>query len=101
MSNSFETSLVPNTGGVSETVAISTVSAQSSALYPSYAGYVNIFSTVDCFMRMGTSPTALSTGVDQFIPGNNLLRIGPIAKDFKLAFITASGTGSVYITKES
>lgn len=98
---SFEISIVPNTGGRSETVAISTTSAQSSALFTDVAGYVNIFSTIDCFMRMGTNPTALNTGVDQFIPGNNLLRVGPIPPNYVLAFITAAGTGTVYITEES
>lgn len=99
--NSLELSLVPNEGSRSETVAISTTSAQSTALYSTSPGYVNIFSTVDCFMRMGTNPTALNTGVDQFIPGNNLLRVGPIPSGYKLAFITAAGTGTVYITEES
>lgn len=98
---SFEISLVPNVGASSESVAISTTSAQSSALFSSAAGYVNIFSNVDCFMRMGTNPTALNTGVDQFIPGGNLLRVGPIPTSYKLAFITPSGTGTVYITKEN
>lgn len=101
MAMDLEISLVPNEGGDSELIAISTVSAQSSILFPGYAGYVNILSTVDCFMRSGTNPTALADGTDQFIPGNNLLRVGPVPEDFRLAFITASGSGSVYITKES
>lgn len=99
--SSLEISLVPNAGGNSEVIAISTTSAQSSILFHEYAGYVNILSTTDCFMRTGANPTALADGTDQFIPGNNLLRIGPIPEDWKLAFITASGAGSVYITKES
>lgn len=97
----FQISLVPNEGNKSEVIAISTTSAQSTALYGNSNGYVNLFSDVDCFMRMGLNPTALNTGVDQFIPGGNLLRVGPIPEDFKLAFITATGTGTVYITKES
>lgn len=62
--SSLEISLVPNEGGDSEIVAISTVSAQSSTLFSSYAGYVNILSTVDCFMRTGLNPTALADGTD-------------------------------------
>jgi hypothetical protein len=97
----FQISLVPNTGARSETVATSTTSAQSTALYTTQAGYVNLFSDVDCFMRMGENPTALNTGVDQFIPGGNLLRVGPIPPNYKLAFILTAGTGTVYITEES
>ena len=97
----FEITLVPNEGAKSEIVVTSTTSAQSSALYTSQAGYVNVLSTVDCFMRMGENPTALNTGADQFIPGGNLVRVGPIPPNFKLAFINATGAGQAYITKES
>lgn len=101
MSQTFETSLVPNEGGKSETVSVSTTSAQSSAFYTNAAGYVNIFATHDCFMRMGTNPTAVSTGADQFIPANSLFRVGPIPAGHKLAFVVSSGNSTVYITKES
>lgn len=103
MGPNLEISLVPNTGGRSEIVAISATSAQSSVLYPApqSPGYINLITTIDCFMRMGTNPVALNTGVDQFIPAGNLLRVGPIPADFRLAFITASGAGTVYITEES
>ena len=101
MSQVIEVSFVPNEGGRSQAVSVSTTSAQSSVLYTNQAGYVNILSTVDCFIRMGTNPTALATGVDQFIPANNLFRTGPIPAEYKIAAVTGSGTGTVYITKES
>jgi hypothetical protein len=97
----LEISLVPNEGGRSEIIAVSATSAQSSVLYLDRSGYVNLISTIDCFMRMGTDPAALNTGVDQFLPAGNLLRIGPIPPNYRLAFITASGAGTVYITEES
>lgn len=97
----LEVSLVPNEGGRSEQVAISTTSAQSTVLYTVAPGYVNLITTIDCFMRMGANPVALSTGVDQFVPAGNLMRIGPVPANFRLAFVTASGAGIVYITDES
>ena len=71
----IEVSLVPNTGARSEVIAtVAATSVQSSVLFTDKAGYVNVFSELDCFMRMGTNPTALNTGVDQFIPAGNLLQ---------------------------
>lgn len=101
MGPNLEISLVPNEGGKSEIVAVTATSAQSSVLYTDRSGYINLISTIDCFMRMGTNPTALNTGVDQFVPAGNLLRVGPIPPNYRLAFITASGAGTVYITEES
>lgn len=96
----FEISLVPNVGGLSESVAVSAVSAQSSVFSTTGLEFVNLYSTIDVFMRMGTNPTALATGVDQYVPGGNLVRVGPIPPNYRLAFI-AAGAGTVYITKES
>ena len=101
MGPSLEISFVPNEGGRSELVAVTTSSAQSAVLCSNTDGYVNLISTIDCFVRMGVNPTALSTGVDQFMPAGNLLRVGPVPEGFKLAFIAASGAGTVYITRES
>lgn len=73
MSSVQEIGLVPNTGALSEVVAASTTSAQSTVLYTDRDGYVNVYCSADYFMRMGTNPTALATGVDQFVPGGNLV----------------------------
>lgn len=97
---SIEIGLVPNEGNKSETVTTSATSAQSTVLYTDKSGYVNIFSTLDAFMRSGVNPTAVNTGADQFIPAGNLIRVGPVPVNHKLAFITAAA-GTVYITKES
>lgn len=97
----IEISFVPNVGNLSAAVAISTTSAQSVVFSTRSESYVNLFSTADMFMRMGLNPVALSTGVDQFIPANNTVRISPIPANFRLAFITASGTGTVYVTDET
>jgi hypothetical protein len=88
-------SIVALTGGQSAAVAISAVSAQSAAItMPS----VVVTPTVDCFFRQGANPTALSNGTDQILLATNSYRISGIVSGNKLAFITASGSGTVYIT---
>lgn len=94
-----EVSLSSARGGISQAVSISTTSAQSAVVDSNRAV---IYSTVDCFVRPGANPTALANGTDQFIPANTLLRIDCLSDSTttKLAFITAAGTGTVYITPE-
>ena len=84
-------------GGTSQQVAISTTSAQSTAIAAMEA---YIYSTVDTFMRQGSNPTAVNDGTDRFIPANVLLRLAGLVPGNKLAFKTVSGTGLVYITPE-
>lgn len=95
----FEHSLNILEGGQSSQLAISTTSAQSAAFtFPAApAGYVLITSAADCFVRQGTNPTALSNGTDQIILANQTYRCW-VNSGNKLAFITASGTGTVYMT---
>ncbi len=94
----YEQSLSAMTGGQSQSVAISTTSAQSAAIT---TGSAVVTPSVDCFFRQGVSPTALSNGTDQFLLANNTYRISDIVSGNLLAFITASGTGTVYITPGS
>lgn len=95
----FEHSLNILEGGQSSTLAISTTSAQSAAFaFPAApAGYVLITVDVNCFVRQGTNPTALSDGTDQILLANNTYRAF-VNNGNKLAFKTASGTGNVYMT---
>lgn len=88
--------LVANTGGNSQLISVSTTSAQSAAITE---GTVNIYSTVDVFVRQGVSPVALSDGTDQFVPAGLLIRISGIVSGSKLAFKSAS-SGTVYLTRE-
>ena len=90
----LEESVVALTGATCEAIAISTTSAQSSAIT---SGRVVLYSSVECFFRQGSNPTALSTGVDQILPASTMLRVVDIESGNKLAFKTASGTGTVYI----
>lgn len=95
----FEHSLNILEGGQSSSVAISTTSAQSAALsFPAaQAGYVLVTTDTNCFVRQGTNPTALSNGTDQILLANQTYRCW-VNSGNKLAFITASGTGTVYLT---
>ena len=85
-------------GGESSKVAVSTTSAQSAIIgRPS----VVVTADVNVFMRRGTNPTALSTGVDQFLLANQAYRIFGLRETDKLAFISAGGTGNVYLTPDA
>lgn len=94
----MDISLVPSIGATGLSVSVSTTSAQSAVISTTVDGYLTLWSDVAVFMRQGTNPTALTT--DQYIPASQFLRIGPVAAGNKLAFITASGTGTVYLNKE-
>lgn len=91
----LQESVVALNGGESQTVAVSSTSAQSTALKAKRAV---LYSTVDVFFRQGSNPTALATGVDQFLPANTLLRVCDIADGNKLAFKTSGASGTVYIS---
>lgn len=90
-------SMTASNGGLSQAVSISSTSAQS-AVIPST--FCVVYATTDCWMRKGSNPTALSNGTDQFLPANALLRLDGFAPGGtdKIAFITSSATGTVYIT---
>lgn len=91
----------PSPGGLSQKIAISTSSAQSAAFDSFNPVYITVYSDTDCFFRSGANPTAVSNGTDQIIPSGPLYRIGPAQKGHKLAFITASGSGFIYITPDN
>lgn len=96
--DSREVSIKVSEGGDSQRVAISTTSAQSAAF--SGSGGVDMICTpdVDCFVRQGSNPTALADGTDQMLLGGNTYRLSGIVNGNKLAFITISGSGYVYLS---
>lgn len=98
---SQELSVVVDTGGRSQSVAISGTSAQSAAITPAIASsprtYVLATPTVDVFVRQGTNPTATSDGTDIFLLGGASYRLDLTAGN-KLAFKTTGATGLVYLT---
>lgn len=91
-----EESIQVLTGGQSQAISVSTTSAQSSEINVASA---TVYSTVDVFFRQGSNPTALSNGIDQILPAYQILRLSRITPGNKLAFITTTGTGTVYLTK--
>ena len=84
-------------GGQSQSVAVTTSSAQSTAI--SNSKTVVLCSTVDCFIRQGSNPTALSNGTDQFLPSYVPMRFAGLTSGNKLAVI-GTGAGTLYITPE-
>lgn len=91
-------------GGQSSVIPISSTSAQSAAI--GTAGTIDpmnkdnwavVIPTVDCFFRVGTNPTALSDGTDQFLSAYCKYRIY-IPKGYKFAFKTTGQEGFVYLT---
>lgn len=84
-------------GGESQSVSISTTSAQSTAIT---TNRVVVYATVECWFRQGSNPTALSTGVDQYLPAGVQMRLVDIKPGNKLAFKAAS-SGTVYITPDA
>lgn len=81
-------------GGTSQVVAVSTTSAQSTAIND--VAHVLIYTNTAVAVRQGSNPTALTDGTDQVIPAG-LYRVA-ITPGNKLAFKTLTGTGNVYIT---
>ena len=88
--------VLPATGGISQLIAVSTVSAQSTAFSDNTTVYMH--NTVGVYVRQGTDPTALNTGVDLFVPAGTW-RLTGIIDENKLAFICKAGeSGSVHLT---
>lgn len=91
----FEFSMAARSGGQSQSVSMSTTSAQSTAINAEWAV---VTPDSACFFRKGANPTALSNGADQYLAAGSAYRINGLQEGDKLAFIVASGTGTVYIT---
>lgn len=82
------------TGGTSEAVSISAVSAPSAALQ---TRFVLVTSTVDCFVRSSAAPVAVSDGTDMLLLAGNQYMLY-ITRGEKLAFVTTGATGTVYVS---
>ena len=94
---SIESSIaLPVAGGGSQKIAVSSTAAQSTAF--SDHTYVYIVNSVGVYLRQGTDPTALNTGVDAYLP-EGAWRVTNIQDENKLSFICDSGvSGNVWIT---
>lgn len=85
-------------GGQSTSISVTTTSAQSAAI--SNSKTVVLCGTVDCFIRQGANPTALSDGTDQFLPAYTPMRYAGFVSGNKIAAIGLT-SGTLYITPES
>ena len=77
-----------------QSVAVSTSSAATTN--PIDSENPLIYTTVEVFVVAGPSPTAaVATGTP--IPAGGYIRLRGVQPGDRLAFITASGTGTVYV----
>lgn len=76
-----------------------TGTAATSTAFTADIEAVRIVATVDCWVRVGISPTALDTGVDMYVVAGvpETFRIGP---NYKVSAVRLSGgsSGSLYVT---
>lgn len=95
-------SMNANSSGNAEKVTTQTASTASAKSGGYTGGSAIVTVTEPTFIRVGLAPTALNTGVDQFLLGNAMYRITGIPSGAQLAFIKPSGAsdGIAYITPE-
>ena len=80
-----------------QNVSVSTSSAATTNQIG--ANQAVIYSTVECYAMAGSSPTA-TVNAGTPIPANTLVRMRGFDRLDKIAFITASGTGTVQVRPE-
>lgn len=83
-----------NTGEDQQSVSVSTTSAKTTNTIG--RGRAVVYSTVECFIVVGEDPTA-TVAAGMPIPANTLVPIFGFNSTDKIAAITASGTGILYI----
>lgn len=81
--------------GSTQSVAVSGTSAQSTAITAN-AGYVRLFSTTLCHIRMGSNPTATTSNMPL---GANVPEYFVCPSGSKIAVIQNSASGTLYITE--
>ena len=85
-------SIIP---GFSYTISFSAASATSPAV-ESDTDVVRVFSTEDCFLKFGSSPTATTS--DMFLPAGIVEYFGMNPGD-KIAVIRSVNNGLLYVTE--
>ncbi len=83
------------TGEGRQSVSVSTSSARTAADIGSNECLV--YSTVECFAVAGNSSVTATVADGTPIPASTLIRLRGVIPNGRIAFITASGTGTVYI----
>lgn len=77
-----------------QSISVSTSSAASSN--PIGATQAVVYSTVECFILAGSSPTA-TVAAGMPIPANQVIPLTGLLPTDKIAAIAASGSGTLYI----
>ena len=83
--------------GTSQLLAFTGASAQSTALQASTT-LVRLFATQDCFIAVGSNPTAAADGTSMFIAAGVTEYVG-VAQGAKIAAIRNTTSGNLYITE--
>lgn len=83
--------------GVSQVKAFTNTSAQATALGKG-TSLIRVFATQDCHLAFGTSPTAVATGANLFLPANTVEYIG-VVPSTKVAVIRDTANGNLFITE--
>lgn len=78
---------------VNQTLAVGAVAVQS-AQFNLRTSLVRVFSTVDCFLEFGPSPTATTSSI--FCAGGIYQYFG-VKQDQRLSVIAASVSGTIYV----
>lgn len=81
--------------GISQQLSISG-SSQQSAAFSATPNLVRLFATKDCYIEIGTNPTATSSSM--FLPGGIVEYFG-LFSGYKLAVLQASSSGTLYVTE--
>jgi hypothetical protein len=87
-------SIVVDEGGRSQSIAISSTSAQTTAID---SEFVVVTLTAAAFVRQGSNPTATNDGTDTYLMADVSYRLN-IRRGNRLAIRTSGPTGTAYIT---
>ncbi len=80
----------------SEAVSFNATSAQSAEV-PAHCFEIRLVATEDCFVEIGTNPTA-ATSTSMFISGDKSERYFHVHPGEKIAVIESSTGGTLYVT---
>lgn len=97
----------PTTLGIlsASTVSLGTSSAQSAAigtansLQAGFSEVVRVAATADCWVRIGSNPTAAANGVDSIFMPAGAVEYFDVPAGSKIAGVVASGTGALNVAR--
>lgn len=106
MSNLTPSSSIPNsTGfqciipGISQMLNFTSSVAAISAQFQPQTTVIQVFASADCFIQMGSSPSALADGTCMFIPQGIYINLGCFAGTNFISVIQRTVDGILFITE--